>query len=160
MAQEIERKFLLSSDAWRKDAPAGVCLKQGYLSGNAGNAVVRIRIAGERAFVTVKGRANGISRQEFEYEIPVEDAGKMLLLCQGSIVEKIRYTIPAGEGLYWEIDDYSGENAGLVTAEIELPASGTPFVRPDWLGEEISLDYRYSNAALSENPFCTWKNKL
>ena len=159
MALEIERKFLLASDSWRDEAAGGTCLKQGYLSGNAENAVVRVRIAGEKAFLTIKGRASGIVRQEFEYEIPYADAEALLSLCSGFIVEKVRYTIPAENGMIWEIDDYCGVNAGLTTAEIELPSAETEFIHPEWLGSDISNDYRYSNSALSENPFSQWDDR-
>ncbi|MBQ8754224.1 MAG: CYTH domain-containing protein [Lentisphaeria bacterium] len=160
MAQEIERKFLLLSEEWRKYAAPGIRLKQGYLSNGAAEATVRIRIAGERAFLTVKSQASGLVRAEFEYPVPLTDAETMLdTLTSGHAVEKIRYSLPAGNGLVWEIDEYLGENSGLFTAEIELPAEDTPFDRPEWLGAEITGDFRYANSALSVKPFSTWREK-
>lgn len=160
MAQEIERKFLLASGAWRSGAGTGVRLKQGYLSSGAATATVRVRIAGEAAFLTIKSQASGLIRSEFEYPVPLADAERMLdTLTTGSSVEKIRYTFPAGGELVWEIDEYLGANAGLFTAEIELPSADVPFERPEWLGNEITGDYRYANSALSEKPFSTWSKE-
>ena len=160
MAQEIERKFLTASDAWRSEAGAGKRLKQGYISKSTTGATVRIRIAGEEARLTVKSPADGIVRSEFEYPIPLPDAEAMLEnLCSGHAVEKIRYIIPAENGLRWEVDEYLGDNAGLFTAEIELSAPDTPFALPGWVGREITTDYRYANSALSEKPFSTWREE-
>ena len=160
MAQEIERKFLTASDAWRSEAGAGKRLKQGYISKSTTGATVRIRIAGEEARLTVKSPADGIIRSEFEYPIPLPDAEAMLEnLCAGHAVEKIRYIIPAENGFRWEVDEYLGDNAGLFTAEIELPAPDTPFALPEWLGKEVTTDFRYANSALSERPFSTWREE-
>lgn len=163
MAIETERKFLLSSDAWRREAVTPPeRLVQGYLPRVAGGPTVRVRISGERAFLTVKGRPRAdspVSRSEFEYEIPVTDAENMLdEFCGGNLVKKLRYTFPAAGGLQWEIDEYLDLNAGLFTAEIELPGPGTPFPRPPWLGKEISGDPRYTNASLSGCPYSLWRN--
>lgn len=161
MAIETERKFLLASDGWRAGAGDGVRMVQGYFSGFGSPEepapTVRVRIAGARGFLTVKGRPSGWSRSEFEYEIPLADAEAMLReFCGARIVEKRRYRLPAGDGLVWEIDEYFGRNEGLFTAEIELPDPESSFFRPDWLGAEVSGDPRYTNGALSRCPFGCW----
>ena len=158
MALEIERKFLLKSDAWRKDVISSSRIVQGYLSSSG--ATVRVRVMDECGFLTVKGRAEGIARNEYEYLIPVEEAKEMLenLVCDPP-VEKIRCIVPAGDGLFWEIDEYCGANAPLFTAEIELPDENTPFAVPQWLGEEVSNDRRYTNRALSRTSYSTWSSE-
>ena len=158
MGVEIERKFLLRSDAWRDGAGEGVPMKQGYFAGVPGESpTVRIRIAGPRAFLTIKGTPDGLARSEFESEVPVADAEAMLReFCGSRVVEKRRYTFSAGNGLFWEVDEYFGLNAGLFTAEIELPAPDTPCPHPEWLGAEVSGDPRYTNGALSRNPWNRW----
>jgi len=163
MAIEIERKFLLLDDSWRREAVTPPeTLVQGYLPRMTGGPTVRVRISGEKAFLTVKGRPrenSAISRSEFEYPIPVTDAENMLdEFCGGRIVKKLRFTFPAADGLQWEIDEYLELNAGLFTAEIELPGPDTPFPRPPWLGKDISGDPRYTNAALSCCPYSSWRN--
>lgn len=160
MGIEIERKFLLASDAWRAEAGMGVRMKQGYFSGIPGESpTMRVRIAGTRAFLTIKGRQVDLRRSEFEYLIPMADAEAMLQeFCGSRVVEKIRYTFPAGDDLLWEIDEYFGLNEGLFTAEIELPSPETAFTRPTWLGEDVSDDPRYSNGALSRRPFSCWES--
>jgi len=155
MATEIERKFLVSPGAWQPHPGAGTLHRQGYLSGDP-ERIVRIRIAGDEAFVTVKGRTHGISRLEFEYPIPVSDAATMLdQLCPGPLVEKRRYEQPYA-GLLWEIDVFEGDNAGLVLAEVELPTPTTPIVLPPWVGREVSNDPRYFNSNLVAQPFGRW----
>jgi len=154
MGREIERKFLVRSDAWKAEAKSVRSLRQGYLAIDDGN-VVRVRTDGQRAWVTIKGRGEGITRPEFEYEIPGHDADELLALCRGRVVEKTRHLIPAGV-LTWEIDEFGGENAGLVVAEIELPDERADFARPDWLGEEVTGDPRYLNANLAVHPFSRW----
>ncbi len=158
MGVEIERKFLVASDEWRAFTDAGVRMMQGYFAGVPGvSPTLRIRIAGEQGFLTIKGRPDGLIRSEFEYPIPVADAEAMLTeFCGSRIVEKIRFTIPAGNGLFWEIDEYFGGNDGLFTAEIELPTVDTEFPRPAWLGCEVTGDGRYTNGSLSRNPWCNW----
>ena len=158
MALEIERKFLVKSDSWRSFAVSQSRIVQGYLS--ASGTTVRVRLKDDEAFLTIKGKAEGIIRSEYEYPISVEDAKEMLgnLLCDPP-VEKIRYIIPAGNGLFWEVDEYEGANAPLFTAEIELPDENTPFAMPEWLGEDISCDRRYTNRALSRNPYSTWSSE-
>ena len=154
MAMEIERKFLLSSDEWRKTAISSIRMRQGYIVQTG--ATVRVRISsGDTAVLTIKGNSSdGISRREYEYSIPLSDAEEMLAeLSVGTEVEKIRYTVPAGNGLIWEIDEYLGVNAPLFTAEIELPSADTEFEKPVWLGEEISRNKAYSNRALSMMPY-------
>lgn len=153
MGQEIERKFLVRDDSWRTGA--GTRIRQGYLR-NEIEGTVRVRTKGNRAFLTVKGRSEGISRLEFEYEIPAEDADQILdQLCMKPLIEKIRYEIVFG-GFTWEIDAFLGENAGLVVAEIELEEEAQAFPRPDWLGDEVSGDDRYQNASLVRYPYRMW----
>lgn len=152
MAVEIERKFLVTGDAWR-DAPA-VFYSQGYLNRDK-QRTVRVRIAGEEAFLTVKGQSAGASRAEFEYPIPLWDARDLLALCEQPLVEKYRRKIPY-EGFVWEVDEFLGENQGLVVAEIELPSEDTRFSIPDWVGEEVTSDVRYFNSNLSLYPYCHW----
>ena len=155
MAVEIERKFLVSSDSWRSSVTSATPIHQGYLGGNA--STIRVRRTDTAAFLTIKGRASGISRTEFEYQIPLADADIMLAsMTKDSIVEKIRYTVPAENGLVWEVDEYLNDNAPLFTAEIELPTPYTTFRVPDWLGMEVSDDKRYTNRALSRAPYSTW----
>ncbi len=149
---EIERKFLVSRD-FKKFADYYETIKQGYISSNPESAV-RVRIKGEKAFLTIKGKGNksGTTRFEFETEIPVYDAEQLLLLCKNSIIEKIRYYIPAGKHTY-EVDVFEGENKGLIIAEIELNNEDEDFIKPDWLGKEVTGDNRYYNLHLSENPY-------
>ncbi|MCR5413612.1 MAG: CYTH domain-containing protein [Kiritimatiellae bacterium] len=156
MGFEIERKFLVKRELW-KAPEGGVAYSQGYVSTKSG-VTVRVRIAGEKAYLTLKDRAVGLTRHEFEYEIPAEDAKTMMSsMCDGPLVEKIRYRLPAEEpGLVWEVDEFMGENAPLVTAEIELPSEDTPFSRPPWLGEEVTDDHRYKNNNLAVNPYGRW----
>jgi adenylate cyclase len=153
MADEIERKFLVSSDAWR-DGPPGVRICQGYLTRDPKRSV-RVRLAGEKAFLTIKSDTSGISRQEFEYAIPPDDARTLLDLCLPQWVDKIRHERRHG-GHVWEIDEFLGANAGLIVAEIELADADEAFVRPEWLGREVSDDPRYFNACLAERPWQEW----
>lgn len=152
MVIEIERKFLVVGDAWR-DAPA-VFYSQGYLNRDKARTV-RVRIAGEEAFLTIKGTSVGASRAEFEYPIPVWDARELLDMCEQPLIEKNRRKI-LHEGFIWEVDEFLGDNLGLVVAEIELPAEDTFFARPDWVGEEVTADARYFNSNLSRTPYCSW----
>lgn len=153
MPLEIERKFLVDTRKW-KPADEGTRLVQAYLSIDP-NPTVRIRIAGEKAFLTIKGRSETISRPEFEYEIPVDEAQEMMNLAISSPVEKIRYKI-MHEGFSWEVDVFLGKNEGLVIAELELESENQTFPRPDWLLAEVSGDRRYYNSFLSEHPFLEW----
>jgi adenylate cyclase len=151
---EIERKFLVLGEPWR-DAGPGLSLRQGYLS-TGGPISVRIRISHERAWLTLKGPTTGISREEFEYPIPRADAEVLLASCADLLVEKVRYRLRVDEHI-WEIDVFNGRNSGLVVAEIELEREDETFVRPDWLGMEVSLDERYRNSALAKRPYSTWE---
>lgn len=156
MKQEIERKFLVTGESWREHAGDGIDCRQGYISTGGSTATVRVRLMGDQGFLTIKGPASGISRCEMEYEIPAADAGYMLdHLCIGGMVEKKRYFLTINR-LIWEVDEFSGSNRGLVVAEIELESETQPFEKPEWLGEEVSLDRRYANASLARNPFSEW----
>ena len=152
--KEIERKFLVRSDGW-KNLAQGTRLRQGYLASSQ-NATVRVRSAGNVGFLTVKGTRTGITRREYEYEIPAAEADAMLdALCGYRIVEKTRYRIEHA-GLVWEVDEFHGANAGLVVAEVELEREDQPFTKPDWAGREVSMDWRYANSSLAERPFRDW----
>lgn len=156
MGIEIERKFLVTGDEWRVLA-TGTLYRQGYLCATQ-ERTVRVRIAGDKAFLTIKGRTSGVSRTEYEYPIPVADATVMLAeLCEQPIIEKKRYRINY-QGFVWEVDEFLGENEGLLVAEIELAAEGQEFATPPWVGVEVSSDRRYGNANLVKNPFSTWKH--
>jgi adenylate cyclase len=158
MATEIERKFLVNGRAWRQGAGVAYC--QGYLNRDP-ERTVRVRIAGDRAFLTIKGSAKGakgISRPEFEYEIPVSDAEQLLPLCDGHLIQKVRYIVTHG-GNTWEVDEFHGDNEGLVIAEIELASEDQPFERPGWVGQEVSDDPRYFNANLVADPFVNWQER-
>lgn len=157
MAREIERKFLVLDETWR-DGAVGVPIRQGYLN-LAPERTVRVRTAGGRAFLTVKGKTVGAARPEFEYEIPLADGIALLTdLAEKPLLEKRRYRLPWG-GLTWEIDEFSGENAGLVVAEVELRDEGQPLVKPAWVGEEVTGDPRYFNASLVRRPYRTWRRR-
>jgi CYTH domain-containing protein len=154
MGLEIERKFLVIGTAWQTLA-AGALTRQGYLS-SAAERTVRVRIAGDQGFLTVKGKSHGLSRAEFEYAIPVEDAAAMLDgLCEKPLIEKTRYRVPFGAHT-WEVDEFHGANAGLVVAEVELASADDEPALPPWVGREVSLDPRYFNANLVKRPFTTW----
>ena len=154
MGIEIERKFLLSDDSWRASVIGSFQLAQGYLGGE--RVSVRVRISGASAWLTIKARVRGSARAEFEYEIPLADAEELLAgLSLPGRVEKTRHHVEAG-GMLWEIDEFSGDNAGLVVAEIELPAVDAEFERPDWLGAEVTESARYYNSALAEHPYSHW----
>ena len=154
MGVEIERKFLLQGDAWRGLGQA-VLLRQGYLS-SARERVVRVRIEGEQAMLTIKGANVGASRGEWEYPIPLADAVELLDgLCEQPLIEKVRHRIEHA-GMVWEVDEFLGANAGLVVAEIELASEDQPFEKPDWIGAEVSGDARYYNANLIRHPFSQW----
>ena len=152
MATEIERKFLVVSDAWRTANGTRIC--QGYLNRDK-SRTVRVRIAGDSAYLTVKGATQGNTRAEFEYGIPLADAEQLLALCDGPTIQKIRHNV-VHQGHLWEVDAFEGENAGLVVAEIELASEDELFVRPPWLGQEVSDDSRYFNSQLASNPYCNW----
>ena len=152
MGIEIERKFLVVGDDWRS-APA-VPYAQGYLNRDK-QRTVRVRIAQDAAWLTVKGISTGAARAEFEYAIPVADAGQLLALCDGPVIRKTRRVIEHA-GATWEVDEFQGDNAGLVVAEIELPSEDAAFQRPAWLGAEVTHDARYFNSSLATAPYSTW----
>ena len=161
MGVEIERKFLLASDDWRPAAHAVVEMAQGYLNDaeavTAGrqNASVRVRLEGDEARLNIKSRELGASRQEFDYPIPVEDARALLALCVGVRVHKRRHLVKVGAHL-WEIDEFLGDNAGLVVAEVELDAEDEAIEMPAWAGPEVTHLQRYYNLNLAARPFSTW----
>jgi adenylate cyclase len=155
VAIEIERKFLLKDDSWRQQADAGTAYRQGYLIG-AKQASVRVRIEGDKAFINIKSMTLGVSRLEYQYPIPVQDAEELLdTLCDKPLVEKTRYRIQHA-GHEWEIDVFEGDNAGLVVAEVELSAVDEQLSLPDWAGIEVSSDPRYYNVNLVKHPYTTW----
>lgn len=153
MPVEIERKFLVTGDAWRESSRP-VKIVQGYLSRDP-DRTVRVRQKGDAAFLTIKGRATGITRTEIEFPIPLTDARDLFLLCLTPLIDKTRHLLTHA-GHTWEVDEFHGENEGLILAEIELPSEDSPFEPPPWLGPEVSSDHRYSNSRLSANPFKTW----
>ena len=152
MAREIERKFLIKGSAWRRASATRV--RQGFLS-TAKGRTVRVRTAGGKAYLTIKGMAVGPTRPEFEYEIPYEDAKELLTLCEKPLIEKDRYRLEEG-GVVWEIDEFFGENLGLIIAEVELESEGQPFPKPEWVGEEVTGDPRYFNSNLVKKPYTKW----
>ncbi len=152
MGIEIERKFLVIGSAWR--VGSGTTLIQGYLNRDP-QRTVRIRVAGSEAFLTIKGASQGPVRAEFEYSIPLPDAQALLHMCEGPRIEKVRYVVPCG-GLCWEVDEFHGDNAGLVIAEIELRSADQAFDKPDWIGAEVTDDPRYFNSNLARHPYNKW----
>ncbi|MEN6375416.1 MAG: CYTH domain-containing protein [Smithella sp.] len=154
MPVEIERKFLVKGNDWK--TTNGIRISQGYLNRDR-ERTVRVRIAGAKAFLTIKGVSVGAARAEFEYEIPVSDAEQLLKLCDGPLIEKTRHMV-AYAGLTWEVDEFHGANDGLVVAEIELETAEQTFTRPDWLGPEVTADTRYFNSNLATQPYSSWLN--
>ena len=155
MAKEIEHKFTDKSDKY-KSLATPTLYRQGYIPTTNG-MTVRVRIAGEKGFVTFKDKTIGMSRNEFEYEIPVAEACQMLdTLCDKPQIEKYRYVIPAEQGLKWEVDEFLGDNAGLVVAEIEVPAEDTKFSLPEWIDKEVTGDKKYNNSQLCKKPYKEW----
>ena len=154
MALEIERKFLLKDSSWRNVVKTETAIKQGYLNSEI-ERTVRVRVLGGKGFLTIKGKTENLTRKEFEYEVPLEDAQEMISLCENPVIEKIRYTVLL-DGLTWEIDEFFGINEGLVVAEVELESEDHQFVTPEWVGTEVSSDSRYYNSALLSNPYSTW----
>jgi adenylate cyclase len=160
MATEIERKFLVTGDAWRDQADQGVRYRQGYLTslapGGETKVSIRVRTQGNAAYLNIKSATLGIRRQEFEYPIPAADAKAMLeKLYVGAVVEKTRYHVTFQEHV-WEIDVFHGDNAGLIVAELELSDEQEIFTRPAWLGDEVSEDTRYYNVCLAQHPYKDW----
>ena len=157
MALEIERKFLTTSDAWKAEAGDGVLFRQGYMTSGADKASVRVRIEGERARLNIKSVTVGNSRLEYEYDIPVTDAEEMLeKLCNKPLIEKHRYFVKRHSQTL-ELDEFLGDNAGLVVAEVELDHANQVVDLPDWIGREVTEDTRYYNACLVNNPFKSWR---
>lgn len=157
MAQEIERKFLVCGD-FKKDAFGSVRITQGYLN-SVPQRVVRVRVKGEKSYITIKGAADetGVSRFEWEKEISLQDAQSLLQLAEPEIIDKTRYLIKNTDGKHvWEVDEFHGDNEGLTMAEIELESENDAFDKPQWLGKEVTGDKRYYNSYLSKNPFKTW----
>ncbi|MGY6275997.1 CYTH domain-containing protein [Methylomonas sp. MgM2] len=156
MAIEVEHKFLLASDAWRKEVDHSVHYKQGYLGGSSLNSV-RVRISDMHAWLNIKSATIGNHRHEFEYEIPLNDANTILdELCHKPLIEKMRHFVHF-EGHVWEIDEFMGDNAGLIVAEVELSQIGESFAKPVWIGAEVTDDLRYYNNNLTKNPYKNWK---
>ena len=153
MGLEIERKYLVLNNNWRA-LGTPIHYAQGYLVAD-GERTVRVRIAGTIGFLTIKGQTQGFSRKEFEYEIPVAEALEMLSLCALPVIEKYRSKI-FYEGKIWEVDEFEGENKGLIMAEIELKSEDESFAIPPWIGKEVTGDIRYFNSYLAQNPFKNW----
>ncbi|MBW2443650.1 MAG: CYTH domain-containing protein [Deltaproteobacteria bacterium] len=154
MGTEIERKFLVTENSWRSLA-AGVKYRQGYLN-SAKERTVRVRTIDDKGFLTIKGITTGASRAEYEYEIPVGDADALLdNLCEKPLIEKNRYKIDF-EGFVWEVDEFFGENQGLIVAEVELESEDQAFEKPGWIGEEVTGDPKYFNSNLINNPYLKW----
>lgn len=154
---EIERKFLVNLDTYRKEATSKERIVQGFLNTHP-ERTVRIRVKGDSGYLTIKGKSNvaGTTRFEWEQEIPLVDAERLLELCEKGRIDKIRYNVPCGNHVY-EIDEFQGENEGLVLAEIELRSENEVFEKKDWLGEEVTGEIRYYNSQLSKLPYTTWK---
>lgn len=155
MAQEIERKFLVKGD-FKSFSTKATRITQGYLS-SVPERIVRVRIKGDKGFITIKGKSNasGINRYEWEKEIPVSEIEELLKICEPGVIDKRRFLVKVGAHTY-EVDEFYGENQGLVVAEIELAAEEEEFEKPLWLGEEVSGDVRYYNSMLIKNPFTKW----
>lgn len=156
MGLEIERKFLVKAD-FKAYAFANTRIVQGYLS-SVPERAVRVRIKGDKAYLTIKGigNNNGLSRYEWEKEIPVNEAEELLKICETGIIDKVRYLVKSGKHTF-EVDEFHGDNEGLIIAEIELAKEDESFVRPDWLGEEVTGDKKYYNVSLIKNPYNTWE---
>lgn len=154
MGVEIERKFLVVGDQWRAIA-TGQIYRQGYIP-TQGFTTVRVRVVGDRGYLTIKGAMVGLARAEYEYPIPLADAEEMLeTLCDRPLIEKMRYVLEQ-DGLRWEIDEFKGANQGLILAEVELSSPDQPIPLPDWVGRDVSHDSRYFNANLARVPFTQW----
>ncbi|WP_369914225.1 CYTH domain-containing protein [Xanthomonas sp. NCPPB 3005] len=161
MPIEIERKFLVTGDGWRAAAHRVIPMAQGYINDQAAmdsgaqKASVRVRIQDQEAFLNLKSRELGHTRQEFEYPLPLDDARALLALCVGGLIDKRRHLVQH-QGHLWEVDEFLGDNAGLVVAEIELQSADEAFAKPDWIGAEVTDDARYYNLALASHPFSEW----
>ena len=161
MGIEIEKKFLIVNDLWKTQVYKTTRMAQGYLNDmnamreGTQKASVRVRVAGEQAFLNMKSRELGHTRQEFDYQIPVADAEALLKLCVGGLIDKQRHYVKH-DGFIWEVDEFLGDNLGLFVAEIELPDADAVFIRPQWSGIEVTDKIRYYNLALAERPFAQW----
>ncbi len=157
MAKETERKFLVKNDSFKEQAVKALRITQGYIS-SVPERTVRVRIKGEKGFITIKGIGNesGASRFEWEKEIPVEDVKELLKICEPGVIDKTRYIVPVGNHTF-EVDEFYGDNEGLVVAEVELNDENEEFEKPDWLGEEVTGDVKYFNSMLMKNPYKNWK---
>lgn len=158
--KEIERKFLVKSDAYKEQASARHLIAQGYLNSDP-DRTVRIRIKGESGFLTVKGKWNAsmTTRFEWETELSLTEARPMLAICEPGKIEKVRHEIRVGLHVF-EVDEFFGDNEGLVIAEVELADENETFEKPEWLGKEVTIESRYYNASLSKNPYCNWKHEV
>ncbi|HMQ12738.1 MAG TPA: CYTH domain-containing protein [Candidatus Competibacter phosphatis] len=155
MAVEIEHKFLVRDERWRREVERSVRMRQGYLTSDA-RCSVRVRVAGDQGYLNVKSGTLGIQRSEYEYPIPLAEAEEILdTLCEQPLLEKTRHFVRFG-GHLWEIDEFEGDNAGLIVAEVELSRIDEPFDQPDWLGADVSHDIRYYNSQLARHPYRTW----
>ena len=155
MAVEIEHKFLVRDERWRREVERSVRMRQGYLTSDA-RCSVRIRVAGDQGYLNIKSGTLGIQRSEYEYPIPLAEAEEILdTLCEQPLLEKTRHFVRFG-GHLWEIDEFEGDNAGLIVAEVELSRIDEPFDQPDWLGADVSHDIRYYNSQLARHPYRTW----
>lgn len=156
MAQEIERKFLVTSDAYKKESAKRTRITQGYLS-SVPERTVRVRIKGDKGYITIKGECNesGTSRYEWEKEIPVVEAEELLQICEPGVIHKTRYEVNVGRFTF-EVDEFYGENQGLVVAEVELLNENDHFDKPEWIGAEVTGDVRYYNSMLKKKPYTTW----
>ncbi|WP_294081550.1 CYTH domain-containing protein [Proteiniphilum sp. UBA5384] len=156
MAQEIERKFLVTSDAFKNEAYKQMHITQGYLS-SVPERTVRVRIKGDKGYITIKGAGStsGVSRYEWEKEIPITEVEELLSICEPGVINKTRYEVKSGEFTF-EVDEFYGENQGLVVAEIELSGESDQFEKPEWLGEEVTGDARFYNSMLMKNPYTKW----
>ncbi len=159
MAQEIERKFLVLDDSFKCEAFSKSHIQQGYICKEKGRTV-RIRIRDERAYITIKGPSNngGLSRYEFEQEIPFDDAKQLLNLCEPGVIDKIRWLVKSGKHTF-EVDEFYGENEGLIVAEVELGSEDESFEKPAFIGKEVTGDRRYYNSQLSCHPYCLWNHE-
>ena len=153
MGLEIERKFLVKDASWKGQVP-GVSYRQGYLSRHR-ERTVRVRTAGEKAYLTIKGRSRGTVRSEYEYEIPHGEALELLTLCEKPVIEKVRHRITY-QGVVWEVDEFGGENQGLVVAEVELATENQTIQLPPWVGAEVTTEEKYYNSSLVRHPYSQW----
>lgn len=160
MALEIERKFLVLDDSYKHEAFSKSHIQQGYICSERGRTV-RIRIRNERAYITIKGPSlnGGLSRYEFEQEIPLDDARKLLTLCDPGIIDKTRWLVKAGNHTF-EVDEFAGDNEGLTVAEVELASEDEAFEKPAFIGQEVTGDRRYYNSHLRRNPYCRWPKEV